>query len=96
MKIKHVVIWEFMKEAEGRSCAENQQAVAKALQDMRGKISGLIELETGIEEDRMVLITLHRDRESLHLYQKHPVHQQVKQRVGAVTASRMAVDFPVE
>lgn len=96
MMIKHVVIWKFQPEAEGNGYAANQQLVQKALLNMRGRIDGLIDLETGVEDDRMVLISLHRDRESLQLYQKHPVHLEVKALVAGVTAERMAVDYPVD
>ena len=71
----------------------------EALQSMKGKIEGLIDLETG--EDFLVsersydiaLICTLKDRAALDFYQAHPVHQPVKKIMHEIRESSVAVDF---
>jgi len=46
--IKHIVMWRFKKEAEGKTKEENIQIIKKDLEALKGVIPQINELEVGV------------------------------------------------
>jgi hypothetical protein len=97
--LKHIVMWQFKDEAEGKSKAENCLFIKKMLEALPARISFIRKLEVGINEypssmaSDMVLITEFDTKEDLDLYSVHPDHVKVSEYVGKVRSSRSVVDF---
>jgi len=93
--VKHIVLFKLKNQKDRPKALE-------ALNSMKGKIEGLIDLETGedfLASERsydIALITTHTDRAALDFYQAHPVHQPVKKIMHEIRESSVAVDFEVK
>lgn len=74
----------------------------KSIESMNGKVPTLIQVEAGInfmEGDAacdLVLISTHKSREDLALYQDDPIHGVIKKLIGPAAVSRHAVDFETD
>lgn len=92
--IKHVVFFKFESKEEVKE-------VKKRLLDMDGKIDVLKYIEVGenfLESERnydLCLITHFETIEDLKIYADHPVHVPVKEYIGTVAKSAVAVDYEV-
>ena len=92
--VKHIVLFKLKDQKDRLKAIE-------ALQSMKGKIEGMIDLEVGedfLASERsydIALITTHTDRAALDSYQAHPVHQPVKKVMHEIRESSVAVDFEV-
>jgi len=90
--VKHIVLFKLKDQVDRPKALE-------ALNSMKGKIEGLLDLETGedfLASERsydIALITTHTDRVALEFYQAHPVHQPVKKIMHAIRESSVAVDY---
>jgi hypothetical protein len=99
--IKHIVMWRLKDYAEGGTRAENALKMKKMLEDLQGQIPGLIRVEVGIDflgseqSFDVVLYTEFTSKESLELYQSHPLHRRAGEFIGAVREARAVVDFEV-
>ena len=97
--IKHIVLWTFLDQAEGRSKQENMDWVKASLLDLRPIIPELLSMEVGqdigVGRDTcdMALITTFADVAALDTYQHHPAHKAISAYVAKVRASRACVDF---
>ena len=101
--IKHIVLWKLKDEAEGRSKQENAIELKRQLEDLNGKIPGLLYLEVGInvpennpgDESDVVLYSEFEDMAALKAYHAHPEHQKIIPFARAVRAERRVVDYEV-
>ncbi|WP_027187642.1 Dabb family protein [Desulfovibrio cuneatus] len=100
--LHHIVWWTFKEEAEGASAAQNMAKVKASIEELRGKIPSLLQLEmsdtvlpTSTRPAQLVLHTVHDNAAGLHAYAEHPLHVAVLPFVKAVVASREALDFEV-
>lgn len=99
--LRHVVMWKFKDEAEGRSKAENLSLVQENILALIPLIPQIQSLQVGIDTFHtpasydLVLIGDFADREALETYINHPEHQKVGAYTSKVVASRIAVDFLV-
>jgi len=99
--IKHIVFWRFHDEAGGRTKKENLEIAKELIEDMRGKIPGLIHVETGINFNPgergsdLALYSELETREDLEVYRDHPAHQKVKGFLSEVRYEVRAVDYEV-
>jgi len=90
--VKHIVLFK-LKDQQNRLKALN------ALNGMKGKIEGLLDLEAGadfLNSERsydIALICTLQDRAALDYYQAHPVHQPVKKIMHEIRESSVAVDY---
>ena len=97
--VKHIVMWKLQESAEGAGREENCRKVKEILENLQGKIPGLIKIEVGIhwgggkDPWDVVLYSELESRDSLQQYQEHPLHQEVLPFVKAVTCDRACVDF---
>ena len=97
--IKHIVMWTFSDQAEGKSRQENMELVSQSLLDLKPVIPEILSMEIGqdigVGRDPydMVLITTFADEEALERYQQHPSHKAVSAYVGKIRTARGVVDF---
>jgi hypothetical protein len=99
--IKHIVFWKFHEEAAGRTKEENLQLAKKMIEDMHGKIPGLIKVEAGINFGQspnafdLALYSEIESQEALEVYRDHPEHVKVKEFLAEVRYEVKAVDYEV-
>lgn len=97
--IKHLVLWRLKETAAGRSRAENAATIKKVLEDLQGKIPGLIRIEVGFDfsltesSSDVALYCEFESREALNEYQEHPVHKAVMPLVLEARSERRLVDY---
>ncbi len=97
--VKHIVMWRLHDEVDGLSKRESAVIIKKALEELQGKIPGLLHIEAGIDfsdSDQSADIVLYSElesREALEDYQLHPLHQAVVPLVKKYTCERTVVDF---
>lgn len=90
--VKHVVVFKLKD-------FNDSDRLREAILGMEGKIPGLLSIEAGVDFNRsdaagdLVLISTHRDKEALKIYQNHPEHIKVKDQIVPCAAGRTVVDF---
>lgn len=98
---RHIVMWQFKDEAEGKSKSENCLYIKKMLEALPTHIPFIRRLEVGINEypssmsSDMALITEFDTKEDLDLYAVHPDHVKISEYVGKVRSSRTVVDYTI-
>jgi hypothetical protein len=99
--IKHIVLWRLKDFAEGATKHQNALKVKGLLEDMRGKISGMLKLEVGLNFENsgdavdISLYTEFESREALDTYQIHPAHMPAKKFIPLVRTKRWVADYEV-
>jgi hypothetical protein len=99
--VRHIVLWRLKESANGRGKAENAAEIKRRLEDLNGKIPGLLKLEVGFDFSRgpessdIVLYSEFETRAALDAYQGHPLHEAVKPIVMAAREERRLVDYTV-
>ncbi|MGN0047503.1 MAG: Dabb family protein [Bacteroides sp.] len=99
--LKHVVMWRFREQAEGKSRQEHAQWMKKHLERLIGVVPEIRSLEVGVNRNPgsmaydAVLISLFDDAEALARYKAHPAHQEVSAYCKSVRESRTVVDYEV-
>ena len=97
--IKHIVMWKFKPEAEGKSRLENMEIVRELLYSLPPKISVIKKMEIGFDVAMgegmtdLCLITEFESLDTLKEYAVHPEHVKVGECVRKVVESRQVVDF---
>ena len=98
--IKHIVMFKFANEAEGKTKAENLAIAKEGFEALSGKVPSIRSLRVELnspEADQsnydLVLITEHDDIEGLNAYQNHPEHKKIGAFVGKVRELRACVDY---
>lgn len=100
--IRHIVLWTFHKQADGRSQIENLQIAKRMLLDMKGQIPGIISIDCGINFNGseaawdLALFTEFETMEDLDVYQDHPAHLKVKEFMAKVRDKRAVADWNIE
>jgi hypothetical protein len=99
--IKHIVFWRLNENAYGNNKQTNAQILKDKLLAMQGKVKDLIKVEVGIdfsnEKDScdVVLYSEFENCESLHQYQIHPDHEDIKKWLSEVRYERRVVDYEI-
>jgi hypothetical protein len=97
--IKHIVLWTFKEQAEGRSKQENLILARQKLDAMNGKIPGMMRLEVGINFQTregawdLALYSEFESRRALEGYQSHPEHLKVIEFLRTVRDQRAVADY---
>lgn len=96
--VKHIVMWQLKEEALGNSKETNARLIKEKLENLNGKIEGLLKAEVGIDflgngNFDVVLYSEVLSREALDFYQKHPLHQEVLPFIREAVSDRKAVDY---
>ena len=96
--LRRVVLWR-LKAQEAHQKALDAGTIKRALESMRGKIPGLLNLQVGINEMEgadaadVVMIADFENADALAVYETHPVHEQFKPIVGPLRSERRLVEF---
>ena len=99
--VRHVVMWQFKLEAEGKSKDENMQIVKDMLYSLVSRISEIKRMEVGIDLTHssasmdLMLLTEFDSIESLNIYAAHPEHLAVAKYVSKVVDSRIVLDCEI-
>lgn len=99
--VKHIVFWKLKEFALGNDKKANALLIKEKLEDLNGKIPGLLKLEIGIDfvngdmSGDVALYSEFNNREDLDFYQEHPLHKAVQSFVLEVRSSRMVVDYEI-
>ncbi|MGL4337897.1 MAG: Dabb family protein [Turicibacter sp.] len=97
--IKHVVMWK-IKDTISQTRVESMIKIKDELENLNGKIDGLIHIEVGIDflkSDNsydVILVSEFTNKVALEQYQVHPLHVRVANEiVKPVSSSRVVVDY---
>ena len=96
--LRRVVMWRLRAQDPDQK-ALDAGTIKRALESMRGKIPGLLDLQVGInssggaDASDVVMIADYQDRNAVEIYDKHPVHEQVKPIVGPLREERRVAEF---
>ncbi len=83
MTIKHIVSFNFKENIENLNDSKIVIEIKNGLENLVGKIPGLIHLEVGIDINRseraadMILYSILKDKESLEIYRTHSEHVKI-------------------
>ena len=97
--IKHIVMWKIKDSHNGESKSEIIEHVKNILEELKSKISEIIEIEVGLNFNPseaaydVVLYSTFNSREDLEIYQKHPDHLAVAGYISEVRTARTVVDY---
>jgi hypothetical protein len=97
--ITHIVLWRLKEVAEGSTKQENAVKVKAMLENLHGKIPGMLKLEVGMnigENNTASDISLYTEfgsRDALDAYQIHPEHMKVKEFLPLVSSERRVIDY---
>lgn len=103
MKIlKHIVMWKFLDNAEGKTKAENMRFAAENLRALVGVAPTLLKLSIG--EDvlgspasfDMALVADFKSVEDMLAYRDFPRHAEISNYIRRVISDRKVVDFFIE
>lgn len=100
--IKHIVIWKLKNKTSPLEECEDALAIKDALENLVGKIPGLLKVEIGFDfrgketSGDIVLYSEFESRHALENYQNHPEHVKVgKDIVRPRTFDRRMIDYQV-
>lgn len=98
--VRHIVMFKFLDEAEGRTKRENLEIAASMLRDLQGKVPTLVSSEVRLNDTSaaasnydMVLVADYNDWQGLNDYIVHPLHKAVGEFMKGVRESRACVDY---
>ena len=97
--IKHIVMWRFKSEAEGKSKRENMATVRDGLYALIPLISEIKKMEIGFDISEteasadLCLVTEFESTADLKIYAEHPKHLEVAGYVRKVTETRTVLDY---
>ena len=101
--VRHIVMFDFLKEAEGRSALQNAVIARDRLYALQDRIPGIRRMEIGIndgeadETNYTLCLTIDFDNmDDLQAYSLHPDHLEVGAFIGRVRLSRACVDYELE
>lgn len=100
--IRHIVMFEFLNEAEGKTATQNAVIAKDKLLALKDKISVIRRMEIGIndgeadETNYTLCLTIDFDSfDDLNVYAVHPEHLEVGAFIGKVRLSRACVDYEI-
>ena len=98
--VKHIVMWKLKDEAHGNDKATNAKMIKESLEALDGKIDGLMKIEVGVDflgegNFDVVLYSELLKKESLDVYQNHPLHQALLPFIREAVFDRKAVDYEI-
>ncbi|MEG2274431.1 MAG: Dabb family protein [Oscillospiraceae bacterium] len=94
--IRHIVLWNLQENAEGQSKEQNAAVIREGLENLVGKIDGLLKAEVRLNQNPngmdLCLYSEFTDDAALADYQNHPLHLKVKEFVHKVVTDRAVSD----
>ncbi len=99
--VKHVILWTLKDQYSSEEITEIKKGMKEALEELKGHISGLIDIKVNTEplsssNCDVMLDSLFEDEEALKNYAVHPLHvEAANNKVRPFTASRVCMDYEV-
>lgn len=99
--VKHIVMWKIKDSHDGLDKNELGLKLKDTLEDLKGKISQIKELEVGINFNPsdaacdVVLYSSFDSKDDLQIYLKHPDHVKVADFVSEIRTERRVVDYEI-
>lgn len=87
--------------ANGMTKHENATVIKEKLEDLKGKIEGLIDIEVGVdflhsaESAVIVLYSTFESKDALANYQQHTLHKAIMPFIAEARSERRVVDYEV-
>ena len=97
--IKHIVMWKLKEYANGAKKGENAVLVKELLDACSESVPGILKFEAVIAQEGLestcdvLLYSEFESRVALDAYNKHPLHQLLKARVGPLREERHSFDY---
>ena len=97
--VKHIVMFRFMEQADGRSKAENIQIAKNMLEKLQGVVPTLKSSEVQVNDGSnptnydLILIADYDNYSDLAEYIVHPAHKAVGEFMKKVRLDRACVDY---
>lgn len=97
--IKHIVLWNFRPQAEGRNKEENVELAREKLLGLKNSIAEVKSIEVGININTgqdaydLALYSEFENEKDLDTYQKHPEHLKAVDFLRKVRDKRVVVDY---
>lgn len=97
--VRHIVMWRFKDEAEGKTKLENMEYIRQRLYALKDIIPEIKSIDVGINVNKtdaafdMALISVFDDIPALERYEVHPKHVEVSQYVKKVRTDRAVTDY---
>ena len=97
--VKHMIIWKLKDELADKAKTAND--IKAALEDLVGKIDGLLEMHILTKRfpcsaGDVMMDSSFSDYEALEFYQKHPLHQAIANGlVRPAAAQRLSFDYEI-
>lgn len=100
--IRHIVMFRFHEEADGRSKQENLEIAKQILEDLMGVVPTLVSMKVNLNSSLagkdnfdLILDSEFESMEGLQEYVVHPAHKKVGEFIVKVRESRASIDFEV-
>ncbi len=100
--IRHIVMFELLEEAQGKTKKENTLRAKELAEELRTKVPSLRKYSVVINSDKadttnydIALICDFDDMEGLSEYQNHPDHKAFGAFIKEIRKSRACIDFEV-
>jgi len=99
--IKHIVLWRLKEFAVGRDQAANAALIKEKLEQLNGRIPGMLRLEVGSdfsaseESSHLALYSEFETRAALDAYLLHPEHKAVMPFIAEARRERRVADYEV-
>ena len=94
--VRHIVFWNLSEYAENADKKTNGNIIKTKLEDLVGKIDGIVKLEVDFNYNEngfdLCLYSIFESNEALKKYQTHPLHIEIAQFVKKVTTQRAVTD----
>ena len=100
-KVKHIILWKLRDDICDSDIAGIKSDIKKSLEDLKGKIPGLLDIHVIIDHlpssnMDIMLDSLFDSEEALKVYATHPEHVAVaNEKVRPYTMSRNCIDYIV-
>ena len=98
--VKHIVMFKFLEEAQGKTGKENAEIAMNMLLDLQGKIPELVASTVRLNDESadktnydLVLVSDFNSWDDLQKYIVHPLHKAVGVFMKDVRESRSCVDY---
>lgn len=102
--LKHVVLWKLKQKANGQSKEENARELKRQLENLNGKIPGLMKIELGInrlentadDNADVILYSEFENQRALETYINHPEHKKIIPFARSIWDERRVIDYESE
>ena len=91
--MKHIVMFKFQAEANGKTAMENAAAAKEKAEQLPAQIPQLKKLEVRLNSPSAALICDFETMDALNTYQVHPAHVAFGQFIKPLREARACIDY---